>query len=54
MKKLIENQFDENQVSENELEEVFGGSGGCDRCGCRDICKFFSFADEDGEQNVAF
>jgi hypothetical protein len=53
MKKLVENQFDENQVNENELEELFGGSG-CSHCGCDDICKRVSWADEDSEENVVF
>ena len=54
MKQLIESQLDENQVNENELEELYGGSGSCNRCTLRDVCKDFSYADEDSEQNVVF
>ena len=54
MKKLVENQFDVNQVNENELEELYGGSGDSESCGCRRICKEGSFSDEDSEENIVF
>ena len=52
MKRLVENSFDENQVNENELEELYGGSG--TDCGCDRICKKVSYADEDSEGNLVF
>ena len=52
MQKLVENQFEEHPVNENELEELYGGSSGS--CGCRNICKEGSFADEDSVENIVF
>ena len=49
MKRLIEN-----QVDENELEELYGGSGS--GCGCHNAChltKSWGYADEDNDE-VAF
>ena len=54
MKKLVENSFDINHVNENEMEDLFGGSGGCSHCGCDEICKRVSFADEDSDESVVF
>ena len=54
MQKLVENQFEENPVNENELEELYGGSGGCDYCGVDGFCKRVSLADEDSEENIVF
>lgn len=48
MKELIEN-----QVNENELEEVYGGSGSGD-CIVRINCNDKMYSDEDGEENVIF
>jgi len=55
MNKLVENQFDENQVNENELENLYGGgSGDCTvefDCFCK---RKTGFADEDDQENVVF
>lgn len=48
MKQLIEN-----QVGENELEELYGGSGSGD-CTVRITCTEKWFSDEDGEENIIF
>ena len=51
MKKLVESQSDENQVNQNELEELYGGSG----CTIDITCgKFLSASDEDGGEDIVF
>jgi bacteriocin-like protein len=54
MKKLVENQFDESQINENELEKVYGGeSGGCTvNFDC--LCNNRAWADEDNQENIVF
>ena len=55
MKTLVEKQFDESQVSENELEELYGGSGegcGCQYTACDDRRRGLSDADDAG--NIIF
>lgn len=58
MQKLVENQFDENQVNENELEKLYGGSGDIE-CDCyQTLCKSVKgtswYSDEDDKGNVIF
>ena len=55
MKKLVESQFEENQVNENELEEIYGGSGegcGCEHTGCRG--RHAGLSDEDDAGTIIF
>lgn len=41
----------ENQVNDEELEEVYGGSGSC----TVDLsCGFKIYSDEDNEENIVF
>ena len=54
MNKLIKSQVDESQMNENEIENLYGGSGGCIvkfTCVCDDK---WGFADEDDQENVVF
>lgn len=48
MKQLIED-----QVNDEELEELYGGSGS-DDCMVRLNCTIKVFSDEDSEENVIF
>ena len=55
MKTLVEKQFDESRVSENELEDLYGGSG--EGCGCQyTACRGRSagLSDEDDAENIIF
>ena len=58
MKNLVESQFDENQVKENELEELYGGSGDiCSGAGstyCAQRHGFLSRSDENDSGGISF
>ena len=54
MKRLVESQFGENQVSENELEKLYGGSGDDEGC-CRGLfadCTRRTLSDEENESII--
>ena len=56
MKKLVESQFEENQVNENDLEEIYGGGSG-EGCGCEyTACRgrHSGLSDEDDAGNIIF
>ena len=57
MKKIIEAQFDESQVNENELEQLYGGSGDSCSAGstlCANRHGFLSRSDEDDSGEITF